>query len=280
MINLLKQFGYYFLIFAGIFGSLNFVLFLSANQPQVSALLILFWLLICLFCFRTKKKYRYQHILIILLEVLFTILYAVGLSYILNQYNTFLNGLNPQLIIIFTNLLQFFHLSPPTIQLDLLFVLALALCCLLLTIRSLTIIYLKTNHSKNNHLFFDLYEIAYSRDSEDLFLKPWFKFSRAFSLLLMLLGSGLLIWFLGYGQNVSLKIQWIVWLFPSLIFIGFDWYQWLSGELYKFKFQPSFDGSDTDIEKQIYFEDLWRRYHGFWKKKWLVAGNKSTGEKK
>ncbi len=278
MIQRTKDFFYYFATPVGILGSLNFVLYLSAKIPQATAVFIIIWLFIWLFAFTTNKVDRYKHIIILLLEVLALILYGVLLFVILNQYNTFLNSLTPQSLNILTKVLQSFHISIPQLQPDILFVTSLTYGCCLLMIRSLLVIFLKKSKLDNYYLLSNLFEIAYVMDSERLLLKPWFTFARHFSWILLMLGVGLFMYYFGYAYYTHIQMTWIVWLFVPLIFIAFDWHYWLSGDLYKYQFKPSFEGESDQGDKQLFFEDLWRRYHKFWKDKWLVAGNRSTGE--
>ncbi|WP_230657595.1 hypothetical protein [Psychrobacter sp. I-STPA10] len=279
---ILKKILFHFGIWLSIISTLNIVLYVTSKIPTLGIFLLLLWIISWLIMFKSNKNKRFQHSIVIIFDIIITLIFFLLLYIFINQYSALVNNTPSTTINIVNYILSSFHISIPKLQFEIFIIFSLVYSCILLMLRASFINIINNNEDFFKKIFQNIYDIAYITELSGTYLKPWVTFSKPFAFIFMILGCGLFIWYFSSGVYYSAyPIPWLVWFFDFFIVIAVDWYLWLSGTVHKYSYEPKFEEQkDDDVEKNLLYEDLWKRYHKFWKEKWLVAGNISTGPKK
>lgn len=256
--------------------SLLMTLAIARYMPQGLVFLWLIWFTVMLYHYKTSKVHRYQHSFLLLGGMAYNAMFAIITYYGLTYFDTLWAMLSletqqrvmqaVQLVFPFPRqLIEFFYI--------LMFIYGYGFI-----LWRVVLLFVADALQHKNYRYVDLfYQLGYVNHQQQWLLKPYIHDLKYLAILVAIM-AGILNLQVAYWFYQQVAHQWLVWLQLALIALAVDWYYWLSGELYR----PSAGqfAQQTQLPQQTpNFESLWRRYHQFWKNKWLVAGNRSTGGK-
>lgn len=256
---------------------LAIALYVCLKFPAYTAVILLLWLVGWLIKYKLLPEQRHTGSLVLILDCLFTVVFVSVLAYLVNHYAYLsANFIPPTVQKIIDTVMAILYGFVPNVLLNVLFVAGIIYSVLLLSLR----IYLinRINNNKLNHpLLTYLFQIGYRHKQGSWLLLPHFLFLKPFSGLFFGLGLLLFVWYFWQGSQPMPILEWVIWFVPFLMILAMDWWIWLSGKVLEPDSLSVLEDDELSYEQS--FEELWRKYHQFWQKKWLVAGNKTTGGK-
>lgn len=256
--------------------SLLMTLAIARYMPQGLVFLWLIWFTVMLYHYKTSKVHRYQHSFLLLGGMAYNAMFAIITYYGLTYFDTLWAMLSletqqrvmqaVQLVFPFPQqLIEFFYI--------LMFLYGYGFI-----LWRVVLLFVADALQHKNYRYVDLfYQLGYVNHQQQWLLKPYIHDLKYLAILVAIV-AGILNLQVAYWFYQQIAHQWLVWLQLALIALAVDWYYWLSGEFYRPRAGQF--AQQTQLPQQTpNFESLWRRYHQFWKNKWLVAGNRSTGGK-
>lgn len=268
---LLMMFGW-----LSVTASLLMTLAIATYIPSGLVFLWLIWLCVMLYQYKTTKANRYQHSFVLLGGVLYSVIFAILTYYGLTYFDTLWAMLSFETQQRVMQAVQFVFPFPQQL-IEFFYILMFLYGYGFILWRVTLLVLADALQQKNNHYLNLFYQLMYVEHQQQWLLKPYVHDLKYLAILVAILASVLNLQ-VAYWFYQQVAHQWLVWLQVALIVLAVDWYYWLSGELYR----PSagqFSQQAQLPQHSPNFESLWRRYHQFWKNKWLVAGNRSTGGK-
>lgn len=253
-------------------------LYACSRFPAYTIIILSFWIILW-FRYEIKPNNNHIGIFLVMVDIIYTVLFGGLLAYLFDNYQQLYALLPSDWQKFVRGVIGILHNFVPDLLLNLLFI---ACAVYALTLFSLRIIIINTiNENKFTHpIFHYVFKIGYTQKDTAWLLMPRFLSIRPVAYLFLALGIFILGWYFWLADEPLSSIELIIWLGFSLIFIGMDWRFWLSGKVLEVEafIDETKNNKETSVNEQS-FEELWRQYHQFWKDKWLVAGNKSTGGK-